>query len=350
MSAEKKPRLCRVAGRETWHIYYEGRRSSTGCTDRTEAESVLARFIADQDLPKLRAQGVRGILEGYVADRKDAGKPGAERLAWACKPLIAWFGEGPADGINAAQVRAYARHRQSEGISTGTARTEAQALRAALRWAVKEKLITDCPDVPLPPRSAPRERWLTRTEAQALLDGCVGLHVRLFVALALGTGARAGALLDLKWDRVDMGARIIDLRDPGRARTSKGRARVPINDDLFAALQTAQANRETAYVVEWAGGRVASIKNAFRAAVKRAGLEDVTPHTLRHTAATWMAQAGVPLWEIAGVLGHSDTRMIEATYAHHSPDYLRSATCHLNLQQRPVDQTMFNAAATRRNP
>jgi len=52
---------------------------------------------------------------------------------------------------------------------------------------------------------------------------------------------------------------------------------------------------------------------------------EVVPYTLRHTAATWMAQAGVPLWEIAGFLGHADTRMVERTYAHHHPEYQRRA-------------------------
>lgn len=46
---------------------------------------------------------------------------------------------------------------------------------------------------------------------------------------------------------------------------------------------------------------------------------------LHHTAATWMAQDGVPLWTIAGFFGHSDTRMVEKHYAHHHPDYQKAA-------------------------
>src|SRR5690606_22323449 len=52
---------------------------------------------------------------------------------------------------------------------------------------------------------------------------------------------------------------------------------------------------------------------------------EVTPYTLRHTAATWMAQVGVPLWEIAGHLGHQDTRMVEKHYAHHDPEFRKRA-------------------------
>jgi integrase len=98
----------------------------------------------------------------------------------------------------------------------------------------------------------------------------------------------------------------------------------PINDTLLAELERAHAHRASRWVVEWGGGRVHSIKHGFRDACARARLERVTPHTLRHTAATWMAQAGVPLWEIAGILGNT-VQMVETVYGHHSPDHLRRA-------------------------
>ena len=63
----------------------------------------------------------------------------------------------------------------------------------------------------------------------------------------------------------------------------------------------------------------------FAAAVKRAGLDDVTPHDLRHTAAVWMAEAGASMAEIAQVLGHSDERITYRVYARFSPDHLRRA-------------------------
>ncbi len=98
---------------------------------------------------------------------------------------------------------------------------------------------------------------------------------------------------------------------------------------MAAALTEAKARTSGTFVVEWGGDRVESIKHGFRDAAARAGLTDVTPHTLRHTAATWMAQKGVPLWEVAGMLGHSDAAMVAETYGHHSPDHLRKAAAAL---------------------
>ena len=85
------------------------------------------------------------------------------------------------------------------------------------------------------------------------------------------------------------------------------------------------AQATCAHVIEWGGHRVLSIKKGFHAACERAGLEGITPHTLRHTAASWMAMAAVPMFEISKYLGHSDTRITERRYAHLSPEYLRTA-------------------------
>ena len=74
----------------------------------------------------------------------------------------------------------------------------------------------------------------------------------------------------------------------------------------------------------WKGQRIHSVKKAFAAACKRAQLEDCTPHTLRHTCASWMVMAGRPLMEVRDILGHSTVKMTER-YAHLAPENLRNA-------------------------
>ncbi len=58
--------------------------------------------------------------------------------------------------------------------------------------------------------------------------------------------------------------------------------------------------------------------------VKATGISDATPHTLRHTCGTWLAQRGVPMWEIAGYLGMT-VETASWVYLHHSPEHLRAA-------------------------
>lgn len=326
MPGSDRPRLCRVAGRDAWHIYHSRRRVSTGLTDRAAAEIALKRYLEDIAAPQVAVVSTALILERYLADREERAIPGLERLKWAHKPLERLLGQKPPEAIGEAECRAYARARSREGVAPSTARTELQALRAAMNWAAGTgKLIAAAPALSMPPRAPARERWLSREEADRLLEACQRHHVRLFVLLALNTAARAGAILGLTWDRVDLEQRRINFNDPARAATRKGRAVVPINDTLLAALEAAYVGRVTGHVIEWAGGSVGSVKHAFHRATVRAKLEDVSPHTLRHTAATWMAQKGVSLWQIAGFLGHTNIKMLEDTYGHHSPGFLEDA-------------------------
>ena len=65
----------------------------------------------------------------------------------------------------------------------------------------------------------------------------------------------------------------------------------------------------------------------------RCKLEDVTPHTLRHTAATWLMQAGVPLWQASGYLAMSE-KVLTEVYGHHHPDYMRAEADALGRKSR----------------
>ena len=131
-------------------------------------------------------------------------------------------------------------------------------------------------------------------------------------------------LLELTWDRVDIELGQIILRTDFTG-PRKGRAVVPINNRARAALQDARAAALSPYVIEWAGKPVKSIKRGFTRAVKNAGLDDVTPHSLRHTYTVHMAAAGVPMAQISQYMGHTNTATTERVYARFVPDHLRDA-------------------------
>jgi integrase len=326
MRATDRPRLCRVAGRDAWHIYDKRRRLSTGCTDRTEAEAVLAAYLIAAAKPQFGVVSIAAILDRYLADRRERAVPGAERLRWAHKPLARVLGAKPPEAVTEAECARYGERRRREGVGDGTVGTELAALKAALRWAARTDvgLIAEAPIVILPPRPEARIRWLTRDEADRLLDACEAHHVRLFVTIALNTAARSGAILGLTWERVDLPGRVIDFREPRRAQTRKRRKQIRINDTLHAALAEAERFATTEWVIEWAGDRIERIKHGFSRAATRAGLAGVTPHVLRHTAVTWMLQRGVSIWETAGMAGMT-AEMVERVYGHHHPDYQDAA-------------------------
>jgi integrase len=77
--------------------------------------------------------------------------------------------------------------------------------------------------------------------------------------------------------------------------------------------------------VEWNGQPISRIDRPLGCLAEDAGLgADVTPHTLRHTAATWLMQNGADLWDAAGYLGMT-VQTLERVYGHHRPDHQSNA-------------------------
>jgi integrase len=249
------------------------------------------------------------------------------------KALKARFWKLDPSAINDALVDEHIRERRGQGRSDGTIWTELGHLRIALSWAVKKGLIEKAPYIKRPAQPAPKADYLTREQFNQFLAACDMPHMRRFAILAITTGARASAILDLTWDRVDFQRGLVIFKKPTDIeRQMKGRALVPMNATLRAALKEGQEGALSEYVIEWAGQKVTRIVKGFRAAAHRAGLPFVTPHVMRHSAAVWMAEAGVDFEEIAQYLGHSDSRITARVYARFSPTHLRKAASVLDIE------------------
>jgi hypothetical protein len=208
-------------------------RVTTGETERRPAEIWLAQFVAGRETPPAPAvPTISAILDGYLADRKSVVR-GYETLANAAKPLKRHVGDLEPDHLTKERVRNYRRRRTIEGyevgpadarrrkpVKDGTILRELVTLHAALKWAQHEKWITEVPYIEVPSQPPPRDRWLTRHEADRLIEAAEALHIKLFISICLGTAARSAAVLDLTWANVDLHAGRIDL---GAAPGGKGR-------------------------------------------------------------------------------------------------------------------------------
>lgn len=289
------------------------------------------------------------MIGRYLVEHAAHG-PSAATAAHNAQALATWWGSRPVAEVTPATCRAYAQSRRRAGRSAATVRRELSVLSAALRHEVREGRLTSAPVVPMPAPPPARDRWLTRAEVASLLRAARANPQRRrgaarFILLALYTGGRRQALLDLRWSQIDLERGVLDLNPPGRTQTAKGRPRLPIPRRLMTFLKIwgrGAAGDEP--VIKRRGQAVQGVRTGFRAAVAAAGLEGVTPHTLRHTAATWLAQAGVDLWQIAGWLGHSVGRITER-YAHHHPAYLADAR---NALDRPRQVSVAVSVAGRR--
>lgn len=312
-----------------WTERGRSRERSTGTADREQAQVELAKFLqqqVQQSRPRDPAQVyVTDLLTQYATERGAKAVAG-DRIAYAVLALTDFWA-----GRTAAEVtpQTCGRYVETRARSAGTVRRELGVLRAAINYAHRSGRLTRPVAVELPERPEPRDRWLTRTEAGALIRASMTpqarLYMPLFILMGLYTGRRKEALLSLRWPQVDLEAGRIDFELAGRRRTNKKRGKVPIPDRLLPHLRRARRRGTVlGYVLHIDGERIGDIKKGFAAACERAGLEGVTPHTLRHTAATWLMQYGTDPWQVSGFLGMS-METLTRTYGHHHPDHMREA-------------------------
>lgn len=335
--------LAPVAGRKNLSVQWweNGRckRVSARTADEKKARRFLADFIAGRSAPKApetQNPSIGEIIDGYAEHVKKRGV--ADTSDYVCAKLKRLLGDTSIDALTKERINWYFNTRRAEGrnagggkrvpIADGTLRREGVILRAAIRWAIGERWISrdQEPKIELPKAPKPKARWLTHDEADRLIAAAITPHVRAFIILGIYTAARKTAILELKWEDVDFRHGKIDL---GTGVGNKHRATVPMNSALRDALHEIAVMRTSDFVIEHASDGIKNVRTGFKASVRRAKLKAVTPHTLRHTAATWMVQAGLKYEMVGRYLGCS-AEMVERVYGHHSPDWLREASDALN--------------------
>lgn len=310
--------------------YEDGKRRRFGLAARTraQAEAEALAVYRRETLSPARGTTVADLWEAYRTEKQ--GRRVAEAMRHETAAVMGHFGTLQPAEVSTEIVRAYTDTRRAAGKHDGTIWTELGHLRTVFRWAAyTARLIDHAPAVERPPKPAPKDRWLTEAEIGRLMGAPAAFHIDLAVILMLATAGRVTAVLELTWDRVDFEAGTIDLRVGDGPR--KGRAIVPMNAMARAALITAREAALTDNVVEWGGKPVRSIKTGFNAKVAAAGLEGVTPHVLRHTAAVHMAKSGRPMSRISQYLGHTSTSVTERVYARFAPEHLRDEAEVLNF-------------------
>ncbi|WP_309083739.1 tyrosine-type recombinase/integrase [Chelativorans sp.] len=367
----KPPRLWlrREGGKSNWVILDGAKHIRTGCAshEASEAERKLAEYIAS------KYQAPRGgraaeitigdVLLVYLEEKAPSTSRPKETEA-AIARLNEFFGAYKVADIKGKLCRDFVAHR---GTQAG-ARRDLEVLRAAIRYYHKEYGLDVLPAFTLPEKSQPRERYLTRPEAALLLWAALGWekvkegegpnsydkwirrrdqkrsHLARLILIGLYTGTRPGAIKGLQWMRnttggwADVERGVIFRRAEGeRVAHNKRKPPVKMARRLLAHMKRwrrlegwevdAEGKERVGlrFVVHYQGKPIVKENKAFRSARSAAGLSsDVTPHILRHTRGTWLAQAHVPPNEAAASLGLT-VEEYERTYLHNDPEFQRSA-------------------------
>ena len=239
-------------------------------------------------------------------------------------------------------------------VSAYTVRNAFQRLHAALELAVKWKHLASNPaeHVQLPPKNNVPIRPLDAAQATKLLTAVHGHRLELLYQLAVHLGMRQGELLGIRWKHVNFQKGVLDISELVQKlrsremvtvapKSERGKRTLPLSPELLAQLRAHQQRlREEQQLMgeKWkhydlvfpsSVGTPTTVRNLtrhFKASLGRAGLPTTTRfHDLRHTAATLMIGAGVPLKTVSDILGHSSIKLTADTYGYTFEHQMESA-------------------------
>ena len=323
-------------GRWVFRFYADGVRTGrrvqvTLPPGTTHAEALreyhtrLAGAAARRGKPSLVRLTLEQAVEEYLRERKP--HLGAETLKRTeqilRKEWLSRFGQKRVDALTAADVARYQTERLEAGVKPSTINLEVYKLKNVLTRLVAWGWIESSPlrpkAVQMLPATERKTDFFSREEWADFLRRVPAEAVPILRGL-LYTACRVSELAELRWEQVDLeGRRIrIEMRKVRRAKI------LMISGALHTLLSGLPKGTPAAFVFTRADGSPWDRQNlgrAFRLARPR---PELTVHSIRHTAASWLAIAGVPLRTSAAILGHSQLGMT-FRYAHLSPEAVSDA-------------------------
>ncbi|MBX4884812.1 site-specific integrase [Rhizobium bangladeshense] len=298
-------------------------RRSLGTDNLQEAQILLAKFVIENSTPQNEAPAVMPLATVLLRYWNEHGSkiPSSVQANIALGLWTEFWGEATVAELPIRRQEEFVQSLRERGYKNSYISRVLSVGRAAINRAWKRGEITSAPFIMnVSDRSDKKQPYrLNKTEMQRFLRKVQDWpHVFVFSMIMLNTLSRPEAALDLSPAQVRLDDQHIHLNPKGRKQTKKYRPIVPITDTLLPFVSATDVER----FVLWNGKPIKSVKKTFALAVKAAGLpKEITPYSLRHTMAMELRKAGVPAWEVEGLLGHRRPGVTE-TYAEFSPDYL----------------------------
>lgn len=255
-----------------------------------------------------------------------------------------------------ADLLADGRRDGSGGLAPKTVRHVHVVLRKALGDAVRKgRASRNVAELACPPRPAkPPLRVWSAGQVRAFLDVAVDHRLAAAWVLCATTGMNRGELLGLRWDDVDLAdatvvvARQVTLADgqpvASTAKTDNRRRTISLDAGTVAALRehaARQADEMAAAGSAWQDSSLVfaredgspihpeRLSRQFRTLCRRAHVEHIGLHGVRHTYATLALASGVPVKVVSERLGHASTSITMDIYQHVMPGMDRDAADHV---------------------
>ena len=333
-----------------WWIQYYGQgqlfRESSHSNLKSAATSLLRLRegeIGQGRLPALRAEKTtfEELAELFLQDYQINGRKTLQRAQELVARLRETFGRFRACRITSKHILDYIARRQSEGLANGTINRELAALKRMFRLASQQTppLVATTPHIPHLQENNVRQGFFTEDEFK-VLRGVLPDYVKVPLIMGFWTGMRAGEILKLRWDQLDLERGLLRL-EPGTTKNNQGR-QVPLVKELTAALW--QWKRRTLYhypsclwVCHYRGKRLLNIPTkSWRKACQHVGLEGKLFHDLRRTAVRNMVRTDIGERVAMAISGHK-TRSVFDRYNIVSETDLEDAKKKLETSQHLKD-------------
>lgn len=319
--------------------------------ERELRQALLDGSFGRREVPKF-ATFAAEWLDSYVTANNGPGEQRNKRSVMR-DHLLPALGTKRLDEITTSNVEHLKAKLRNAGRHPKTVNNIIGILRTCLRCAMDDGLLSALPKIKrlkVPPRDFD---FYTPEEAEALVTHAKQGWPRRAIRIALVTGLRQGEERGLKWDDVDFHGRLLHVRrslsqDGTQARPPKSNRtrRVSLSDGAMQALKSQRADsmmKSPWVFCDKDGGPLtrAKFEHQLIVACRRAGLRKLRWHDLRHSFASHLTMAGVPLKVVQELLGHSTIGMTER-YAHLAPDNHREAVA--VLDRAPSRQHGGNAS------
>ncbi len=332
-----------------WRARYRGpdhRERSRTFTRKSDAERFLAGIetsVARGEWldPSRSTVRVGEWAEQWLTTRTDLRETSRARLVSIVRlHVVREFGDRRLSTIGNAEVRAWVGRMSANGMSAASVRKAVFALRSMLDAAVADRRLSVNPaqSVPLPVEQQTEQRFLSREQALTLAD-TIAPEYRALVLLGAFGGLRWGELAGLRRSRVDVLRSRVTVAETatqvggtisfGEPKTVKSRRVVPIARSIMREVEQHLAEHvgpePDALVFTAARGgpmfRMTFWRHVWAPALRRAELEGLRIHDLRHTFVAIMTAAGANPKEVSVWAGHSSVAFTLDRYGHLYDDH-----------------------------
>jgi len=330
------------SGKIRWYLDYrnaQGERKQELVANAIHREDAVAalqkRVLAELDnrygIERKKGKiGFKTFAERYLKDYAMVVKKSWRTDRSRMEALVNYFNDTDLSKIAPSTIQRFMALRQKEGNSKSTVNRYLALLKKMLNIAIEEGYLEHNPVTKIKFYSEKdnlKERILSEEEEKRLMDESPD-HLKSIITVALQTGMRLGEILNLEWEQIDFQDQsiLVEKTKSGRSRT------IPINPLLFKELQKLRSdNGQSPYVFPnpETGKPLTTVKTSFTGACRRAGIEGLRFHDLRHTFGSRLVQKGTDIETVRSLLGHSSITITQR-YVHTTENRKKAAVDLLN--------------------